>query len=384
MMRLTRPICSIRIAHNAWMIFAVIALCIIALAGCDRETNNSQTTTAKKTSPSKPASIETERGPVRVAITADPIQVSVGEKVQLTIDVVAEEGVSVQMPVIEQALGEFSVRQRNTPPDVPEQGKRHWKHTYILDTFATGEIEIPSLEVNYTDRTQKTIDERGEAIEAVIALDPIAVTVTSVLAENTTESDFRDIREAIDVPTPSDFDRRPFVRAAAIALLVLVGTAGLLFLWRVTNRMQRPATERIAHIPPHVQAMLALDELEEKQWIEQSKFHEYYFELSAIVRRYIEGRFGLMAPERTTDEFLREAQRDTRLTESQRDLLITFLRTADMVKFARFEPSADDARDALSAARNFVIETQPGEAVDHDELRMRQQRRKPAGAGVGA
>ncbi len=70
-----------------------------------------------------------------------------------------------------------------------------------------------------------------------------------------------------------------------------------------------------------------------------------------------------MAPERTTEEFLRETRRSNALSEGHKLLLAEFLRSADMVKFARHVPGPDDAGAALQSARGFVEDTAPGREV---------------------
>ncbi|MDY7110088.1 MAG: hypothetical protein SYC29_15765, partial [Planctomycetota bacterium] len=110
---------------------------------------------------------------------------------------------------------------------------------------------------------------------------------------------------------------------------------------------------------PHVWAMSQLEALADERLPEQRRFHEFYFRLSDIVRQYIERRFGLRAPERTTEEFLRETRDDPLLSAEQKDLLAGFLRAADMVKFARHEPEAEECEAASIAARGFVDQTAP-------------------------
>jgi hypothetical protein len=75
------------------------------------------------------------------------------------------------------------------------------------------------------------------------------------------------------------------------------------------------------------------------------------------VRQYIERRFSLMAPERTTDEFLAEVRNDPSLSGPHKELLSSFLQAADMVKFARYEPEQREIDQALSAARDFIEQT---------------------------
>ncbi len=127
---------------------------------------------------------------------------------------------------------------------------------------------------------------------------------------------------------------------------------------RLIRRARRPAPPPP---PPSAweTALAALAALKEKGWIERAESEPFYVELSAIVRRYIEDRFGLRAPERTTEEFLREAAASPALSAAHRRLTENFLVEADLVKFARHRPEADALRAALNAAERLVRETVP-------------------------
>ena len=77
------------------------------------------------------------------------------------------------------------------------------------------------------------------------------------------------------------------------------------------------------------------------------------------MRVYIELRFGLMAPERTTEEFLEEVRRSRSLETRHKALLDDFLSSCDLVKFARYSPTTTEIEDAFNAARDFIQETAP-------------------------
>jgi hypothetical protein len=79
--------------------------------------------------------------------------------------------------------------------------------------------------------------------------------------------------------------------------------------------------------------------------------------LSDIVRTYIEARFEIRAPEMTTEEFLIFTYASEKLNDKQRAFLGELLQSSDMVKFAKFVPSMDHARDNLRLARTFIEET---------------------------
>ena len=83
----------------------------------------------------------------------------------------------------------------------------------------------------------------------------------------------------------------------------------------------------------------------------------FYVELSAIVRRYLEDRFELCAPELTTEEFLDSFQQAPLLSPAHQTLLREFLRQADLVKFAGLQPMEDDVQRSIDAAGRFLEET---------------------------
>jgi hypothetical protein len=111
--------------------------------------------------------------------------------------------------------------------------------------------------------------------------------------------------------------------------------------------------------PPHEVALKALQELLARGWIEEGRIEPFYVELSCIVRRYIEDRFRLRAPEQTTEEFIREAVSSRLLSQEHQMLTRDFLEQCDLVKFARYEPEQMVMRSGYAAAERLVRETIP-------------------------
>ena len=123
---------------------------------------------------------------------------------------------------------------------------------------------------------------------------------------------------------------------------------------------------RIAPAPPqpaHVLALQALHRLEQQNLIGQQQIDAFYVQLSAILRRYVEWRFRLRAPEQTTEEFLAATLTSGGLLTTHRDALRTFLQHCDLVKFARHEPTADDMQRTFDSAKAFVNQTADDQVV---------------------
>jgi hypothetical protein len=178
----------------------------------------------------------------------------------------------------------------------------------------------------------------------------VLVGVASLLAAEPDAADIRDIKPPLVPP----FDWRPYAlvgAALAAALLVLGG------LYYLVNRPRRQYTSPPP--PAHEVALAALARLRQKRLLDEGKLEEFYVQLSSIIRRYLEDRFALRAPEMTTEEFLSVTAQDRRLSAPQRRLLSDFLSQADLVKFARHLPTLADTEGAYDAGRRFVEETSP-------------------------
>ena len=140
---------------------------------------------------------------------------------------------------------------------------------------------------------------------------------------------------------------------AGLALLLLGG--GLLLLRR---RARAPVPTEIA-VPPHVKAQRALARLRGAPRTTPAQIEAFYVEVSNVLRVYLEERFGLRAPERTTEEFLRELESGDQLAREHRAELERFLSQCDLVKFAAFVPTEHDHLATFALAEAFVERTRP-------------------------
>jgi len=133
--------------------------------------------------------------------------------------------------------------------------------------------------------------------------------------------------------------------------LLAVG-AVLFFLWRWWQK-RRSEIAFVPPIPAHVRARQKLDEA--LALIAQPK--PFVVAVSDTTRTYLEERFDFRAPERTTEEFLRELSGTDLLAREQKDSLGNFLASCDLVKFAKYEPGENELRGLHSSALRLVEET---------------------------
>jgi len=122
------------------------------------------------------------------------------------------------------------------------------------------------------------------------------------------------------------------------------------------RRSRAPLPGEIA-VPPHTKALRALARLRGAARTTPAQVEAYYVEVSNVLRVYLEERFGLRAPERTTEEFLRELEGGDQLAREHRTELERFLSQCDLVKFAAVVPTEHDHLAMFALAEAFVEST---------------------------
>jgi hypothetical protein len=270
-------------------------------------------------------------------VTAEPTTVQLLQPVTVTVDLFAAAGVEVDFaPVL--AGVDFQVA-TDTRPDVPLHGGR-WRRMVLTcrPVRGPGELVVPAF-------TAKSRD----GVHAA-STPELTITVTSVLAGAGAAI------EAPGEPFPSPFRGWWWIAAAAAGLAA--GAA----MWRWARRARRGDAGEVA-LPAHVKAMRALQRLRNAPRTTPAEIDAFYVDVSDVLRAYLEERFGLRAPERTTQEFLRELEANEALAHAHRAELERFLTQCDLVKFAAVVPGEREHVTTWELAAAFVEATRADRAA---------------------
>lgn len=142
--------------------------------------------------------------------------------------------------------------------------------------------------------------------------------------------------------------------------LIIIGIAiyciSMVILWILKRRKMQQEKEEV-RIPAHIIALKALADLLSSDLLLQGEIKLFYQKISEILKVYIENRFGLQAPERTTEEFLQELQNNNILPEQYNSILKAFLIHCDLVKFAKLTPPKESTLKIIKITQNFITET---------------------------
>jgi len=279
-----------------------------------------------------------QNGPVALTLKVSQQQITVADHIELVLEARAGESDKVQFPApaADNKLGKFTVtRTRSGEPRLVEDNQVLRSQIYELEPFLPGDYEIPALTIRF-------------GAGQVIQTDPVPVRVVSVLPDSSRLPDIKEIAPPVALPRLA-----PWIYGA---VLVALAAAGFWFWRRRRKQREKPATPA----PPHERALRELRKLMEEDLISKGEAKLFYLRVSAILRHYIEERFGLRAPERTTEEFLRDLRGDRALNPRQKELLKQFLEHCDLVKFANYQPRREEVNNTVNTCAQFIAETRPG------------------------
>ena len=332
------------IVRKGWITWVVILSCLVGLQVLQA--------VAQGTGAPVEESLEQHvvEGDVVVTLAADRRSMGMADQLRVTLSVTAPAEREVIFPEVFARLGPFQVSNHFTSePEMPDPLFRQWKQEYLLEVGEVGELDIPPLTV--------TLSGQGtDAEPQQLTTESYRIVVTSILPEGA------DLKKPKDIAPPVELAWRGLPIWAWIAIAAVLVLAVVAFLlWR-RARLRRLRRDDPSE-PAHLLALAALDRLQSDDLIALQRVEEFYVRVSGILRYYIEWRFGLRAPEQTTEEFLDAMLVAGGPIAAYRDLLSSFLKHCDLVKFARHQPATEDMHNALQRARDFVEQTADPESV---------------------
>jgi len=299
-----------------------------------------------------------QRGPLTVHIRADKPKITIAETLLLELEATIKPGYEVQMPQVGKELKDFGIVDWDNLGDkLDENNNIVSRYRYRLEPFLSGTFQIPAFtfefyDVNSPDNKHKLITE------------PIDVEVTSLLGKQRAELKIADIEGVVEMPAKPSYWWLWMLCTTAI----IAGVGVLLYL-------RRKRAEKLVRIfkPAHEIAYERLQNLVEKDLVKAGKIKEFYEQISDILRHYIEHRFNLRAPERTTEEFLVELSSANILSQSDQRRLGEFLSHCDLVKFAKHNPTTEQIQRTFDLVKDFIETTKSDEKkIDVTEMESEQ------------
>ncbi len=313
---------------------------VLLLAGCGGRKEGEKETTRREGGVEKVY----ERGPLKVVVCLDNPKPTIADRLTLELEMISSEEYEVTPPAFGEKLEQFGIKDfTSTQPELVGEGLVRESRTYLLEPFLSGDYVIPAMTFRFKKR------DGSEDEEHTLETEELTVTVGSLLPEDAANLKIHEIAPPVDLPKPVPVWLWP---AAG-------GLAGVIFAALIMKfyRRKKDGPAAVPRLPAHEIAFAALEQLVADDLPEKGELKTFYQRISDILRHYIENRFRLHAPERTTEEFLAELGSGRTLDARHQPLLVKFLQHCDLVKFAELQPTRNDIQDTFDSCKNFILET---------------------------
>ena len=210
-----------------------------------------------------------------------------------------------------------------------------------LTTFDTGYVYVPEIDIYYSKSLQDSVRYKLHTMEKELYVKTVAVDTTQA---------FLPINDVIK----QHITAKEVLPWAAIVLAV-AGILYLIYYLQKHRKTRKPVVEekKKPKIPAIVTARAKLADMKDNESWNSLKTKDYYTDLTNIAREYLEGQFEIDAVEMTTDEIMKEVNA-LNLQDFVKMKLQDTLITADLVKFAKANPSKDENEQSFKDINLFV------------------------------
>lgn len=273
---------------------------------------------------------------------ADSTSFLIGDPITVHVEITHQDKLKFTS-LVGDTLGAFHILSRDP---MEKSSSTTSATTFTVATYDSGTAILPPLQFAYSlpnDSTTRTV-----------VTSPLIFTIH--LVEVDTTKGIKDIKPVLTIPLT--------VAEISLILGAVAGVALLIFAIYDYRKRKKALKPEEKYVPPaksaHVLALEELAMLKEKRLWQQGLIKPYYSEVTEVVRRYFENRFGFMSLEKTTDETMDDLRRFSAahpiLEQADR-----ILRRADLVKFAKYQPSIPDHEEMLAVAFEIIDKTKVAE-----------------------
>lgn len=274
------------------------------------------------------ALISIEKGGIDFKVESDVVRIDPGRSVFLTVSLKSDESANVELPDLRERVVGFS----------------------IAEDFAEEPVRDKDGKVTKTANWKLV----PEPCAAVYKIKPFAIAgniAGPIYFESPAERE--PVTGAMEVDPKKDLPPLSWKLVGLIASAVVALSAIAALFWLLVRWIGRKIREH--RMSPIERAWVELDRLIKKGLPGRGRYKDFYVELTMVVRRYVQRKYGIKAPHLTTEEFLREIGQGSSagVPTGSKDLE-RFLESADMVKFAGVEATPEMADEATDSARKYL------------------------------
>lgn len=281
-------------------------------------------------------------------VEVDTQAILVGEPLELRLYLEGEKGDSVVWPLIEEGLQLKKLEVLSTQPIDTTLKNNHFllKQLFTITSFDSGVWAVPPFQAILNGDTLET--------------SPFIVEVSLVQADSTEQ--FMPIKDPYEVPVTF----KEWITKNGWILGTIAGVALLAFIgykvWKNRVPTEKEPVKEEVQVAPYLWALEQLEALNKEALWQQGNHKEFHVRWSEVFREFLERQYQIPALESTTEE-IKILLRRVDLAENHKNQLIEAFKIADLVKFARTVPLANENEFCFQVARNIAEEVKQQEEL---------------------
>ncbi len=313
--------------------------------------------------------------------TIQPSEILIGEQALINLQVIAPKDMEILFPIYQDSIvAGLEVLSMGNPDTTIVDNVRTINVKYLVTSFDSTLYYIPSMPISDGVDTIYS-NSFGLKVTAPELKDSTVAYLERMKAGETDSIDFNELQlNDIKSIQKAPFSWKDFLSLLWIPLIILILLAiigAIIYLIIKKNKKGYFFTPPPL-LAPHVRAMKSLDKIKKEKIWQQERYKEFYTQLTDVLRRYINERYGINSLEMTSGEIL-SIIRTKAEEDSVYNNLKQVLSVADLVKFAKYKPFIDENDLSLMNSYFFVNQTKEDDPLpdksggDYDNIKIHDE-----------
>lgn len=313
--------------------------------------------------------------------TIQPSEILIGEQALINLQVIAPKDMEILFPIYQDSIvAGLEVLSMGNPDTTIVDNVRTINVKYLVTSFDSTLYYIPSMPISDGVDTIYS-NSFGLKVTAPELKDSTIAYLERMKAGETDSIDFNELQlNDIKSIQKAPFSWKDFLSLLWIPLIILILLAiigAIIYLIIKKNKKGYFFTPPPL-LAPHVRAMKSLDKIKKEKIWQQERYKEFYTQLTDVLRRYINERYGINSLEMTSGEIL-SIIRTKAEEDSVYNNLKQVLSVADLVKFAKYKPFIDENDLSLMNSYFFVNQTKEDDPLpdksegDDDNIKIHDE-----------
>jgi hypothetical protein len=292
---------------------------------------------------------------VKITSSFDSSKIYIGDQIKYTVIIDKPTGLKLSFPVFKDTLCKnIEIVSGPKTDSSLQNGRTRIIQKYLITSFDSGRYQVKPL-------FAETRNEGGLK-RYYSDYSSLEVMRVKIAPADTTAKIF-------DIIKPY---KAPVTLGEILPWILVVLLAGAI-VWaaiRYFRKFKKSETDSESFIPAepaHVIAFRELEKLKEEELWQKGEIKRYYTALTEILRQYLENRFHVFSLELTTFETLDALVKTGFKKNGSYNDLKSVLTGADLVKFAKYKPAAEENELHFQNSWNFVLATMEPEPTAEPE-----------------